>query len=98
VLLVVSLLHRATIGAEILASCSGSYGRGPSLDRFCWKYWSMAGMLRPPSLEEVPVQCGKLGSSRVGEQFTTKMEVCGRRVTTDQALTLRFRRSGPDFQ
>lgn len=64
-------------------------------------------MLRPPSLEEVPVQCGKLGAgddegregaSRVGEQFTTKMEVCGRRVTTDQALTLRFRRSGPDFQ
>ena len=45
------------------------------MDRFCWKYWSMAGMLRP-QLEKVPVQGGNLragkdegreGASRVGE-------------------------------
>jgi hypothetical protein len=64
VLVAVSLLHKATTGAEIFASCSGWYGQGPSLDRFCWKYRSMAGMLPPHRSKKSPSKAANSASVR----------------------------------
>jgi hypothetical protein len=75
-LLAVSLLHRATTGAEIFASCARSYGQSPLLGQVLLEVLEHGGDAASPSLKEVSVQGGKLrpgkderreGASRVGE-------------------------------